>query len=281
MRKLLAFFLLLLPSVAAAEVKPEAEIWLPRDVSLEGHRIDSLINVTSIFVVLLFVTMCIWLAITMIKHRSGRTADYDHGNSKHHVMVALGLSAAIFLIVDGNLFVNSMLDLNQAFWAWERTAGPEVVRIEINARQWAWEARYAGPDGEFATQDDIVTLNDIRVPIDTPVAIQMASVDVIHSFYLPNLRVKTDAVPGTINRLWFQVDGKRLAEAPGNEFDLACAQHCGTHHYKMKGKLTAYSKEAFQAWSREASAMSSLDYDKNDQPAKTQAHWGWKWQERI
>jgi len=60
------------------------------------------------------------------------------------------------------------------------------------------------------------------------VILELASADVIHSFYLPNLRLKQDAMPGMINRMWFQ------AKETG-EFDIGCAQHCGTNHYKMKG----------------------------------------------
>ena len=64
--------------------------------------------------------------------------------------------------------------------------------------------RYAGPDGKFNTRDDIVTTNDMRVPVGVPVLLQLAASDVLHSFSLPNFRIKQDAVPGMINRLWFQ-----------------------------------------------------------------------------
>src|SRR5262249_41388044 len=151
---------------------------------------------------------------------------------KHAITVALTISAIIFFVVDGNLFVNAMNDLSKAFWNFaEVEAMPNVLRIEVNAHQWAWDARYAGPDGRFSTKekpsdDDIVTLNDIRVPVDTPVLIQLSSTDVIHSFYLYNFRVKQDAMPGMINRLTFQA--KEIGE-----YDIGCAQHCGTNHYKM------------------------------------------------
>ena len=91
----------------------------------------------------------------------------------------------------------TLQDINKVFWNFDEVEQrPDAVRIEVNAHQWAWDARYAGPDGKFNTKDDIVTLNDIRVPVDTPVLLQLASTDVIHSFYLPNFRVKQDAVPG-------------------------------------------------------------------------------------
>lgn len=279
---------LLATTEAWAGLTPEPGLGLPRDVSLEGWRIDWLLQVTNFFIIVLFVVMCGWLVVAAVRHNKHHKPEYDHGTSRHHTIAAVTLSSIIFLVVDGNLFYNAMVDLNEAFWNWDRLKAENVVRVEVNARQWAWQIRYEGPDKEFGTEDDIVTLNDLRVPIDTPVAVQLRAVDVIHSFYLPNLRVKTDAVPGTTNHLWFQVDSTKLADAGGNEFDIACAQHCGTHHYKMKGVLKAVSKADFEAWQQEASLNSQLDY----QPAPTVAerqklpeydakfdpHWGWKWE---
>ena len=99
-----------------------------------------------------------------------------------------------------------------------------------------------------------------------PISLQLASPDVIHSFYLPNLRVKQDAMPGMINRAWFQ------AKETG-DFDIACAQHCGTHHYKMKGTLMIQSRDDFEAWYRESSAAAALAVN----PADIDSLWGWEW----
>jgi cytochrome c oxidase subunit 2 len=140
------------------------------------------------------------------------------------------------------------------------------VRIEINAHQWAWSARYAGPDGKFNTADDVVTLNDIRVPEGAPIILELASTDVIHSFYLPNFRTKQDAMPGMVNRLWFE------AKETG-EFDIGCAQHCGINHYKMKALLTVLPKADYARWLAEASANAARAFD----PADTVAQWGWDW----
>ena len=145
---------------------------------------------------------------------------------------------------------------------------PNTVRIEVNSHQWAWDARYSGPDGEWNTADDIVTLNDIRIPIDTPILVHLASADVIHSFNLPNLRVKQDAVPGNITPIWFQA-------VETGQFDIACAEHCGAAHYKMRGTLTVLSKEDYAEWAAEASERSALAYNPDD----ADAHWGWPWKE--
>ena len=287
-------------SSASAEVQPEAvPLWgwlpdFPRDVSEDGWRIDWLIDVTMVFVVVLFVIMCVWMFWACFFHNEDHEADYDHGSSQHSVITALVISSVVFLIMDGTLLVNSIVDLDQAFWNFDLaenledengregkgdprpecgaegspTDGTCAVRLEVNARQWAWQARYAGLDGEFNTPDDVEVLNDIVVPAGSPVIVQLAATDVIHAFYLPNLRAKMDAVPGMINRLWF-----RSKDDARGDFDLGCAQHCGTHHYKMKGKLTIVSQEDFSAWLGEASQTAARAFDIND----VNNHWGWSW----
>jgi cytochrome c oxidase subunit 2 len=261
---------LFLSSLASASPQPETAWGLPRDASEYGHHIDWLIQVTAVFTGLLFVIMVIWMVWACLKHDEKHVAEYDHGESKHSMKTALGLSAVIFFVVDGNLFYNSTTDTFRTFWNHGSVENnPQAIKIEVNAHQWAWDARYAGPDGKFNTQDDIVTLNDIRVPVGVPVLFQLASPDVIHSFYLPNMRIKQDAMPGMINRLWFQ------AKDTG-EFDIACAQHCGVHHYKMKGMLTVLTPEEFKVWAAEQSAIASRGYDAKD----NEAHWGWEWRAR-
>lgn len=254
-------------SLANAAPQPESGIGLPRDVSQEGHRIDWLIQITGLFVAILFVIMCVWMVTAVVKHNKNHKAEYDHGDARHQVRFAAALSALIFFVVDGNLWVNSTLDVNSVFWNFEKAEStPGAVRIEVNAHQWAWDARYPGADGKFNTADDIVTLNDIRVPTGAPVILELASTDVIHSFWLPNLRLKQDAMPGMVNKMWF------IAKEAG-QVDIACTQHCGTNHYKMKGTLTIMSPEDFAKWSKEASANGARSFNPDDKDAQ----WGWDW----
>jgi cytochrome c oxidase subunit II len=240
---------------------------LPPDASVDGERIDWLIHSTMFFVVVLFVIMVIWMLTACIAHGPKHTATYEHGDGKKQITTALAISALIFFVVDGNLFYHSMTDIGERFWNFEYAeAQPNAVRIEINAHQWAWQARYAGPDGKFNTADDVVTLNDVRVPVQTAVIFELASTDVIHSFYLPNFRTKQDAMPGMINKLWFE-------PKETGEYDIGCAQHCGINHYKMKALLTVLPKADYDRWLREASANNERAWD----PADTVAHWGWEW----
>lgn len=255
-------------AVAHAEVQGEANWFtMPRDASAEGHRIDWLINITNVFITILFIIMVIWMVWAVFAHNERHEADYDHGDSRHHVTVALAISAVIFTIVDGNLFYHAVKDLTEVFWAYEELEKrPDLVRIEVNARQWIWQARYPGPDGEFNTEDDPITVNDIRIPVGRPVIMQLGSPDVIHNLYLPNFRAKMDAIPGTVNQMTFE------AKETG-EYDLACAQHCGANHYKMKGKLTVLSDADYTSWLAQLSTDSKQVYDEKD----TEANWGWSW----
>jgi cytochrome c oxidase subunit 2 len=241
---------------------------LPKDVSVHGWRIDRLLASTTVFVTIMFVVTIIWILWACLRHGRKHRADYDLGSARKQIVKALALSTVIFLVVDGNLWVNGMADLNEVFWNFDKVqAAPNAVRIQVNAHQWAWDARYAGPDGKFNTKDDVVTLNDLRVPVGRPIVIQLASTDVVHSFALPNLRIKQDAVPGQVNRLWFEAKETGV-------FELACMQHCGTHHYKMRGTLTILPGPEYEAWASQASEISARNYDPEDKGA----HWGWDWE---
>lgn len=264
-----ALFLLVFFAAAPALAAPLPETgWgLPRDASVHGWRVDWLMNTTTVFVTIMFVATLVWILWASVRHGPRHRAEYDHGNARTQVIKAMCLSALVFGVVDGNLLVNGLADIDDAFWNYDKAeADPRVVRVQVNAHQWAWDFRTAGPDGRFNTRDDIVTTNDLRVPVNAPVVLQLAATDVLHSFSLPNFRVKQDAVPGMINRLWFQ------AKTTGT-FEIACAQHCGVHHYKMRGLLTVLGEDEYRAWAATASALSSAAYDENDHGAQ----WGWDW----
>ena len=112
---------------------------------------------------------------------------------------------------------------------------------EVTGRQFEWHIRYPGPDGIFHTRDDLQTVNDLHVPVDEDVLLVIKSQDVLHSFFLPNLRQKQDVVPGMKQYMWFK------ALKPG-QYDIVCAELCGWGHYKMKGELTVESREEFDTW---------------------------------
>jgi cytochrome c oxidase subunit II len=253
--------------VARAAADSPLGFGLPRDASVDGHRVDWLIGYTTIATAMMFVLVGGVLLVALARHRAGRRrADYNPG-TRSSIGVLLGFVAVVAFAVDGNLFVHTLVDMERFFWNFaDAEERKDTVRIEVQAHQWAWAARYAGPDGKFNTPDDVVTLNDIRVPVGAPVLIQLAAVDVIHSMNFPNFRVKRDAVPGDITKLTF-------TPRTAGEFEITCAQHCGPNHYKMRGVLTVLAPDGYREWLSIAEADAPRGYD----PEDGDDHWGWDW----
>jgi cytochrome c oxidase subunit 2 len=123
----------------------------------------------------------------------------------------------------------------------------EAVQVEILAEQFAWNVRYPGPDGQFETEDDVTTLNQLHLPVGQVTLIRLRAKDVIHSFFVPEFRVKQDAVPGLPTQMW-------LEPTRAGEFEILCAELCGLGHYRMRGFATTESTEQFQAWLQETKA---------------------------
>jgi cytochrome c oxidase subunit 2 len=258
------------PAASGAEPRHErATLSLPEDASAHGHRIDSLLRVSHGFELALALLMLGWMVLAVWRFRGAQRVQASHGGTPRSRRAVLVVALVTFGIVDGTLFVRSLGYLDEVLWNYDTPVKhPGTVRLEVNARQWAWEARYAGADGRFGTKDDVVTWSDVRVPVGVPVWVQLTSTDVVHGFALPNFRVKLDAVPGRVNQTWFQA-------AREGTWEVACYQHCGTSHYKMRGTLTVMAPEAYAAWLREASRMAAQAHDAEDGAA----NWGWEWRE--
>ena len=240
----------------------------PVDISANGHKIMDLFNYTTFMVIFFFILVCIGLFgfSYFYSHKRNKKPYYTYGNKKSHKNAGLAFGMAVFILIDCAITIQSNNDLVNTFFNFPK--GDDVVRVQVMAQQWLWKVRYPGADNVFNTDDDVVRINDLRLPIDKKVVVQMTSKDVIHSFYLPNVRQKRDAMPGRLSRIWFEL--KKTGE-----FDIACAEMCGTHHYIMKGKMTVYTQEEYNSWMDQANkvAMSANDTEDPD------LYWGWKWQE--
>ena len=142
-------------------------------------------------------------------------------------------------------------------------------------QQFSWNFRYVIEDGEFGTEDDLVpSQNQMHIPVDKPVIIQIAPYDVIHSFYLPNFRVKIDATPGMVNTMWFQA-------TETGKFEIACAELCGNSHYRMKGYLTVDSEEDYNNWLQSLEEEGLEDDEWGDEDEEIPIRWGWAWKESM
>lgn len=243
-----------------------APLGRPLDASLDGFRNDALFYVTTVMVAVLFVIMVGILGWTVVMHRAGRgRARYEHGIGRRHLVFTALITAVIFFAVDGTLLVDSYVDLARVVWKFPGPAA-HPVRIEVWAQQWSWNVRYPGPDGQFGTPDDIVTLDEMHVPLGRPVVVHLKAKDVVHSFWLPNFRIKQDAMPGFQTRVWFEA-------TRAGRYEIGCAQFCGVSHNRMQGWLVAEPAADFAAWQARLGARAKAAYDPDD----ADAHWGWPW----
>jgi cytochrome c oxidase subunit II len=239
---------------------------LPFDASLDGHHVDGILRYLTVTTALCFAgLLAIFLAALLFHRGPRRTAHYTHGTRRRDRLAALAVGAVVLFGIDAVALLRSTERLRQGFWRYPDD-DPTAVRVEVTAQQWAWTFRYAGADGQFGTPDDVVTLNDLRAPIGKALYLQLTSKDVIHSMYLPNFRTKIDAIPGTVTRMWFQ-------PTVAGVFEIACAQHCGAWHYKMRAEVTISEPEGYSRWLARAEADATLRYD----PADREAHDGWPW----
>ena len=212
--------------------------WLPVDASSYAGDIDGLMMLITVIVgVWLIVAEVVLLFfIVRFRRRAGQRAAYLPGNTKKAMAWVL-VPVALVLICDFAIEAASA-----PVWEKikiERPKPDSVVRIV--GRQWSWEFDYPGSDGVLGTADDVVAVNDLHVPLGATVEFELRSTDTLHSFWVPALRLKQDAVPGRNIRGWFK------ATRPG-AYEIYCAQLCGVAHMAMKGTLYVDTPEDFHRW---------------------------------
>ncbi|NDH93236.1 MAG: cytochrome c oxidase subunit II [Planctomycetia bacterium] len=221
--------------VATFIVGPAYDIWLPRDVSEHGAAVDGL------FYFILALTGVVFIATEMVlfwfiwkydESKSNGPGRYVHGSHTLEVVWTI-IPAAVLLFL-------AIYQMNT--WADVKMRRPNMTpTVEVVGRQFEWRLRYPGRDGMLGTPDDLHLVNDLHLPIDEDILIQLKSMDVLHSFFLPNVRIKQDAVPGMKIPVWFKAREEGV-------FDIVCAELCGWGHYKMKGRVTFEPREAFERW---------------------------------
>jgi cytochrome c oxidase subunit II len=211
--------------------------WLPEDVSTFGADIDSLFYliyyITGVTFILVTVLM-VWFLVAY-RHKEGRRATYTHGNTTLEIIWTV-IPAAIFI---------ALSFMSVSTWARVKRHAPDSdFELGVAGKQFNWEITYPGTDGKLGTSDDVQFDNDLHVPVNKVVRVHLTSKDVIHSFYLPNLRLRQDAVPGRTILVWFE------ATKPG-KYELPCSQLCGFGHSGMKGWLYVHTPEEYQKWAAE------------------------------
>ncbi len=186
---------------------------------------------------LIVIVAMLWAAITRRQRRLSsdlvRLDDTAHVRTERVVTIASGITVAILI----------------AFLAYDFTVGHALAQhplraltIDVTGHQWWWQVLYEDPD----PSRQLVTANEIHVPVGVPIQFKLRAADVIHSFWAPSLNGKKDLIPGYTTTLWFQAD-------TAGRYRGQCAEFCGLQHAKMAFYIVAEPKPKFAAWLAAAS----------------------------
>ena len=244
---------------------------LPPLATTSGHQIDNLIALMHVFMGILFVGWGAFFVYVLVRFRRSRNPVANYAAVKTHASSYLEVSVAIIELV-------LLFGFSVPLWAARVDRIPpenQALVVQLTAEQFAWNVRYAGPDNVFgkadiklidiqenplgvdrndpAAKDDVVTMNQLYLPANRPIIVKLRSKDVIHSFNVPEFRVKQDAVPGLTIPVWFipNVTTAEMRTRTGNpefQYEIACAQLCGLGHYRMRAFVTVLPPEEFQKW---------------------------------
>jgi len=239
--------------------------FLPPPASSHAADIDFVLTLVHVLMLVLFAGWggyFVWVLVRFRRSRQPR-ADRDGARGRFALWTEIGV-----VVAEAILLVVFALPL----WYKRTSAQPSpagAIVVRVVAEQFAWNVHYPGPDGQFGTtslalvsptnplgldrgspfgKDDIVMIGQLHVPVGRQVIIQLSSKDVIHSFGVPAMRVKQDAIPGLVAPVWF-------TPTKTGDFDIACSQLCGLGHYRMRAVLTVESEEAFRRFLVEAAAQ--------------------------
>lgn len=245
---------------------------MPLIASEHGGTIDYVILLIH---VLMLVALLAWggffvFALFKFRRKKHPVADYDGLKSKWPY-IAIGAMAVAETIL--------LIGISLPFWHTQIVAGAQFAEnpfeVRVIGQQFQWNIHYPGNDGVFgrtspdlvdeldnpvgldnddpAGEDDITTRNMLYVPLNRDVIAHVSSKDVIHSFNLPEFRVKQDAIPGMRVPVTFTptMSTEELRERTGIEtrdFEIACAQLCGLGHFQMRGFVRVVSEAEFATW---------------------------------
>ena len=253
---------------------------LPPLAAAHGGQIDNLIGWIHIFMLILFVGWGGFFLYVLVRFRRSRhpVADYRGVTSHRSTYLEIGVA-----VVEAILLIGFAIPL----WATRVEALPpenEALVVQVTGEQFAWNIHYPGPDRVFgrtdiklldlqtnplgldrsdpAAMDDVTMVNQLYLPVNRPIIVRLRSKDVIHSFGVPEFRVKQDAIPGLTIPIWFiptitTTDMRTQTGNPEFQYEIACAQLCGLGHARMRGFVTVQTNEEFQKWMEDSVAEQS------------------------
>ncbi|MBI3636329.1 MAG: cytochrome c oxidase subunit II [Candidatus Rokubacteria bacterium] len=197
--------------------------------------------------ILVAVTMIAFLV--MYRDRPGRKARYTHGSTP--LEIAWTVVPALILVVLTVLSVPAWSKIKMS-------VPPTDFDVTVMAKQFNWQVTYPGSEKVF--------LDEMHVPVNKPIRVHLKSQDVIHSFFVPNFRIKQDAVPGREIIAWFDAN-------KAGKYEWPCAELCGFGHSGMKGWIYVHSAADYEKWKAEnlvAGAPAEQKADEKVTPAKSE-----------
>lgn len=235
--------------LAQFSIWPLESIWVGEPLSSAGQAIDFIfdgIHILAAFILLGTVTTIGWAIwkFDAKNYAAGDKASHFSHNTKLELiwtaiptLILVVLALAQMEAWKANKMDRPMIDVD----------GVEVEKpptVLVKAKQFGWEFYYPGKDGILETEDDLYIENMLVVPTGTDVVLQLESRDVIHSFFVPELRLKQDIVPGMVQFAWFNANQTA-------DVEVLCTELCGWGHYKMKAVMRIVTAEEFEKWLQE------------------------------
>ena len=209
-------------------------LW-PGEASAYSFDIDLLIGAFTVLIVLLSAPVFILITVFAVKYRRGRPADRTHPvNNRVGLEISWALIPFVLILVFYFFATSMFFNLHHP--------PANAMEIDVVAKQWMWKFQH--PEGQRE-------IDELHVPVNEPIKVNMTSQDVIHSLYIPALRIKQDVLPGRYTSMWF------TADQPGT-YRLHCAEFCGTDHSTMGGQFIVMSQADYAAWLEKSGVDVSL-----------------------
>jgi cytochrome c oxidase subunit 2 len=218
--------------------------WFPENISTYGADIDGVFYLIYYIVGFWFVLTQVAILTFVLRYRRRRAARavYVRGDRWRELSWIL-LPAAVVLLLD--------LGIDAAgarVWDTVKVHLPAGdIHLAVTAKQFEWLVTYPGADARLGTADDFSRNSELHVPQGSTIRVTLRSEDVLHSFFLPNVRLKQDAVPGRAIDVWFKVTRT-------GTYELGCAELCGFGHHTMRGKFVVDTPEEYRRWVERSSA---------------------------
>ena len=245
LRLLLTLMLLAVPVLGVytfVYAESDYGLWFPPNVSTYGPEIDGLFNLIMYMVGFTFIVTelaLVWYVWKYSKKRHDKGV-FSHGNHKLEMIWTAIPAVALLFIAFSQMGTFAKIKFKGSF----PSDGPYTIEspiAEVTASQFDWRFRYPGADGVLGTVDDLENPFEFVVPVDTDVVFNLKARDVIHAFFVPQFRLKQDALPGHTIPVWFNATEE-------GSYDLVCAELCGWGHYKMAGRVRVVSQTEYDQW---------------------------------